>query len=91
MSEYGSMKLLARAQLKQSNPKRFERIKAEHEHQEKVLTHAVKSAKTHAEYKAFKAELDLFNAGGDPWAVTESPTPPPTQPPTTPRPRPDAA
>jgi|GEM_PF-4141711 len=68
MSEYGKMKWNERAQLKQSNPKRFAAIKAEHERQEGVLRAALKTAKTHEEYKARKADLDTFNAdnaGGD--------------------------
>jgi len=78
MSEYGAMKPLARARLKQQDLKRFECIKAEHDRQEQVLLNGVQSAKTYAEYKGFKAELDLFNAGGDPFANSQPPALPST-------------
>jgi len=72
MSEYGALKPLQRAALKSKDPKRFESIKAEHDRQEQVLLKAMASAKTHEDYKATRAEYQLFQAGGDPWSKSGS-------------------
>lgn len=74
MSEYGKMKPLQRARLKQSDPKRFERIKAQHDTQEQALKIMLSEAKNHEEYKARQRDLQLFNEGGDPFDLSLKPS-----------------